>query len=218
MKVKIVNYAESKSVFSFLKSIQFFHGHTYELTEEEITNLIISVSIEKGFDIKFLPRKDSETCSLLAIDTMGFVHRNNRRNKKVIRSTEYGEKKYSLEEVLPYIQKRKGMKPLKHDFDGDLVKISSLRLRMFKEKGCKCVSCGLEATYFQKTRGNPKENWHFNLFADVEREVYGEKVIEKVLFTKDHIHPKSKGGLDRLFNMQTMCVICNGKKADKVEK
>jgi hypothetical protein len=216
MRVKVFNYTESKPVFDFLKTSKFSHGHIYELEEEEVIQLIRSISIESGFDIKFLPRKDSETCALLAIDTMGFVHRNNRRNKKIIPKTEYGETKYPVEEVLPHIEKRKGMKPLRHNLDGDLVKVSSLRLNTFKEKGCKCVSCGLEGTYFLKTRGNPKERWHLNLFADVEREFYGEKVVEKVLFTKDHIYPKSKDGLNRLFNMQTMCVICNGKKADKV--
>lgn len=35
--------------------------------------------------------------------------------------------------------------------------------------------------------------------------------------TKDHIIPKSKGGKDELNNYQTMCVICNVKKGNKIE-
>jgi hypothetical protein len=33
-----------------------------------------------------------------------------------------------------------------------------------------------------------------------------------VLFTKDHIQPKSKGGSNNLWNLQTMCETCNCEK------
>lgn len=32
--------------------------------------------------------------------------------------------------------------------------------------------------------------------------------------TKDHITPKSKGGLDKIENMQTMCIVCNQEKGN----
>ena len=35
--------------------------------------------------------------------------------------------------------------------------------------------------------------------------------------TKDHIHPRSKGGANALDNYDPMCSPCNGKKADKVK-
>ena len=34
------------------------------------------------------------------------------------------------------------------------------------------------------------------------------------MLTRDHIYPKSKGGLDNIKNYQVLCVKCNQKKAD----
>lgn len=36
--------------------------------------------------------------------------------------------------------------------------------------------------------------------------------------TKDHIIPKSKGGIDDLSNYQTMCERCNKEKGNELEK
>lgn len=36
----------------------------------------------------------------------------------------------------------------------------------------------------------------------------------EVMLTRDHIYPKSKGGLDNIKNYQVLCVKCNQKKAD----
>ena len=38
-----------------------------------------------------------------------------------------------------------------------------------------------------------------------------------ILFTKDHILPRSKGGKNWLQNYQTMCYNCNQEKADRKE-
>jgi len=35
--------------------------------------------------------------------------------------------------------------------------------------------------------------------------------------TKDHIIPSSKGGVNKLRNLQTMCVTCNVKKGNTIE-
>lgn len=37
------------------------------------------------------------------------------------------------------------------------------------------------------------------------------------VITKDHIFPKSKGGIDHPFNIQNMCVFCNSIKSNKLE-
>ena len=70
-------------------------------------------------------------------------------------------------------------------------------IRLFKKKGCECVSCGRKGHYFIK-KGNA-----FTLYSK-----------DNVLMTKDHIYPKSKGGPNNLYNLQTMCYDCNSKKAN----
>jgi len=103
----------------------------------------------------------------------------------------------------------------KVDFDGDLVNMASDRYKAFAAKGCKCVVCGLEGTYFakEKSRSSVKQEhkgYHFNLYGiDAEG--------KEVLITKDHIVPVSKGGGHYLDNYQTMCYNCNMKKGDKLE-
>lgn len=133
---------------------------------------------------------------------------------------------YTLEEVLPYIVtkethldlvKRKVKKKshefimaTERDYDGHMVKMTSQRYQLFASKGVVCVTCGVVGMYFalEKNRNDQGNRYHFNL--------YGEKNGEEILFTKDHIIPKSKGGRDFLSNYQTMCVECNLEKADKV--
>jgi 5-methylcytosine-specific restriction endonuclease McrA len=51
------------------------------------------------------------------------------------------------------------------------------------------------------------KNPHFNL--------YGKKDDKLILFTRDHILPKSKGGEDSQKNYQTMCEVCNMKKRNR---
>ena len=71
-----------------------------------------------------------------------------------------------------------------------------------------CFACGLVGEYFllqQSPNDSPKKA-HFNL--------YGKLFDEEILFTKDHIMPKSKGGSDNILNYRTMCLRCNMAKAD----
>lgn len=113
----------------------------------------------------------------------------------------------TLDEVLPlidtntkYSNKKRAM------LGGQSIKISSLRLHTFKEKGCVCVECGRDATFFALERTDPKAPWNL--------ELYGRYVGEEILFSKDHIQPKSLGGKDHIDNMQTMCVECNSAKGN----
>jgi hypothetical protein len=101
------------------------------------------------------------------------------------------------------------------EFDGDLINMTSQRYQMFKLKGTCCVKCGLEAEYFTKERPKVKKNfdptkvvYHFNL--------YGNKDGKEILFTKDHIIPKVKGGKNHMDNYQVMCQPCNQDKDDKI--
>lgn len=87
--------------------------------------------------------------------------------------------------------------------DGFDVRPISLRYKTFYQKGTKCVCCGKEGTYFKLCGDKTTNRRHFNLYAD-----------DGTLMTKDHIIPASKGGPDKVFNMQTMCVDCNKAKGN----
>jgi len=95
-------------------------------------------------------------------------------------------------------------------FDGDEIKSTSQRYQVFFTKGIRCVSCGIEGKYFAKEKGHgsSQDRYHLNLYAIDENG-------KEVLMTKDHIIPRSKGGLNRLENYQTMCQICNSKKGSE---
>lgn len=88
--------------------------------------------------------------------------------------------------------------------DGFDVHPISLRYMTFYQKGTKCVCCGKEGTHFKLCGDENTNRRHFNLFAE-----------DGTLITKDHIVPKSKGGKNRVDNMQPMCEPCNKEKGAK---
>lgn len=127
------------------------------------------------------------------------------------------DKIYTVEEVHALFDKWEeefgSMAKRQHDriaveFDGYPVKTFSQRYSVFLNNH-KCVVCGLEATHYRLERQIGAKNYHFNL--------YGMKDGEEVLFTKDHIIPRSKGGQNNCYNYQTMCEFCNQEKADALE-
>ena len=121
----------------------------------------------------------------------------------------------SLQEILSHVvfekpEKRKKPKHQIKMINGDAINMASWRYQTFAKSGTSCVCCGLEASYFAKERAmaNASEKFHLNL--------YGLKDGEEIMFTKDHIVPKSLGGPDTLENFQTMCLPCNSLKGNKV--
>jgi len=116
-------------------------------------------------------------------------------------------KEYSIEEVFGY------MSSFEPKLDGRKIRKSSDRLLLFKRDnnadGIVCVKCGLHADFFSLETHDLTVKPHLNLYA---RGVDG---AEDILFTKDHITPKSLGGLNELDNYQVMCEPCNSKKANK---
>ena len=60
--------------------------------------------------------------------------------------------------------------------------------------------------YFEKNKMSNAGSFHLNLYGIDENG-------NEVLFTKDHILPKSKGGNDYITNYQTMCERCNKNKS-----
>lgn len=138
--------------------------------------------------------------------------------------------KFSIEEVLPFVVLAKELKPLKElgikrnspewkniaekTYAGVSVKMNSQRYKVFSMSGCVCKKCGLVGTFFgleQQAYTDNKDRYHFNLYGI-------DKDGNEVMFTKDHILPKSKGGKNILNNLQTMCVVCNNKKGNSLEE
>lgn len=79
------------------------------------------------------------------------------------------------------------------------------RLRVFFNKGLKCVSCDKVGKYLITGKDNGG-HIHIDLYTD-----------KFELMTIDHIKPKSKGGDDNLENLDPMCSCCNSKKSNKFE-
>ena len=120
---------------------------------------------------------------------------------------------YSIEEVRDKVKDvlfEKDKRLAKVDFDGDLIKGNSQRYQTFFTKGCKCVVCGIEGKYFAKERHLQDKTYHLNLYAVDDNG-------DEILMTKDHIIPRSKGGIDDISNYQTMCKLCNEAKGNKLE-
>lgn len=115
----------------------------------------------------------------------------------------------TVDEFYNNIYGKELIKEKDHCYDG-----ISLRYDVFK-KSTKCVSCGIEGTFFAKEiakkqlENNPNNKYHFNLYAKI-----GES---EIMMTKDHIKPVCKGGSNNLSNLQTMCKPCNEKKGSKYD-
>ncbi|MCK5016565.1 MAG: HNH endonuclease [Candidatus Peribacteraceae bacterium] len=124
---------------------------------------------------------------------------------------------YSVQRVLelvPYGIKSKGqISPVpRADFGGDMIRMDSLRYQLFANS-VKCVCCGIEGVFFAKELSSPKskqKTCHLNLYA-IDSEG------KEVLMTKDHIVPKSKGGIKNYINnLQVMCKHCNELKGNSL--
>lgn len=114
-------------------------------------------------------------------------------------------KTFSIEEVFGWIKESANRK-IYWEENGFVIKNSMLyRARIYQEKGISCISCGLQGSFFafEKDRGG---GLHLDL--------YGKNDEEDVMLTIDHIVPSSKGGKNDKSNLQTMCKICNERKAD----
>ena len=81
------------------------------------------------------------------------------------------------------------------------------RLKVFANKGTKCVCCHCEGTRLVKRRiihRSGSFSDHVDLFTD-----------KGILMTVDHMLPKCKKGSENLKNKQPMCSKCNGSKGGK---
>jgi len=132
-----------------------------------------------------------------------------------------------LEEVLPYVAVGVLPSPMGCDYTHtgkpyrvyyeQKVYLNSLRYQTFVTSGIRCVACGLEGQYFALERClSRQERQHFEnksqFHPQFHLNMYGLRDGREILFTKDHIKPRSKGGKDQLVNLQTMCSPCNNLK------
>lgn len=92
------------------------------------------------------------------------------------------------------------------EIEGYKIKTKDDRYLNFIKHGFKCAKCGVEGKYVNLECCSNMGN-HLN--------VYAEKNGQAILLTKDHIYPKSKGGLDSIKNYQVLCERCNEEKSDK---
>lgn len=120
----------------------------------------------------------------------------------------------STEELLDIIPLNPISKlPSKKEFFKEVVTLTSQRYKVYAVKGTTCVHCGLHGTFFalEKSYAQDTKKYHFNLYGVNKRG-------EEIMITVDHIIPKSKGGSESLENKQPLCITCNNKKGDKLEK
>ena len=87
------------------------------------------------------------------------------------------------------------------------VNTDSQRFPTFYREMC-CVECGLPISHAWLVQPPGSARPHVNF--------YGRRDGEWVLFTKDHIIPRSLGGPNLLDNYQTMCAPCNERRANDV--
>lgn len=76
---------------------------------------------------------------------------------------------------------------------------------------CKCVYCGLEATYVVIDKLPEQKSVSVNMYTVCKT------TKTEIMFNIDHIKPKSKGGNNNSDNYQLTCETCNSIKSDKID-
>ena len=116
---------------------------------------------------------------------------------------------FSLEEIAKHISNQEN---IWIECNGKVRKFSfkQNRFQLMLRDNFSCVACDLKATHFwmEKNGRGP----HFNLYA--ENRTPGAKY--DIMFTSDHIYPKSLGGSNEIENLQLMCASCNHKKGNRI--
>jgi hypothetical protein len=140
-----------------------------------------------------------------------------RRNVLIMERTSNNGNTYETLKLLPLITVFNGIKTRKSFLSIDNYNVkcaNSMRLQVFYKKGVECVFCGIEGTFFalQTFKNVQKQNPHINLYAGNPYDTSETWT----LMTRDHIIPRSKGGLNTIENQQTMCCECNLKKGNKL--
>lgn len=160
----------------------------------------------KGLNFKNEPKTLEELMFLLR-SHKGVLIKNSHRTYSTNNYIRKGI--YSLDEVFDNLVDVNALGDIFMEWEGEPVSMNNAKYHVFKKEKC-CVCCGLKGEYFALEQCKDKDEeslYHFNM--------YGIRDGKEVLFTKDHIIPKSKGGTNTLDNYQTMCVRCNAEKGNR---
>lgn len=116
-------------------------------------------------------------------------------------------KKYKLDEIKNCLKQSKLPDELvfhEKDYKDSLRRMNILNDLMARD-GNKCLHCGKEPTTYALGK-DVANRWHMDL--------YSEESGGLLMYTIDHVFPKSKGGEDTLDNFQILCKVCNEDKGD----
>lgn len=83
---------------------------------------------------------------------------------------------------------------------------SHKRLRVFIHKGNVCETCGIVCD--RLIAGREPSSGHVHL------DLYDSEL--KIMLTRGHIIPRSKGGKKTLCNLRPLCHVCNHKESDSL--
>lgn len=123
------------------------------------------------------------------------------KNKSII---SFGE--VTVEEVKTLVKNKRCNSFI---FFGKRVSTKACILQIIFEQGLSCVKCGIEINRFIVQQ-------HIKEYESGNARAHLAPYHDTRLFTKDHIVPKSKGGIDSKKNYQLMCCKCNGKKQNNL--
>jgi len=118
---------------------------------------------------------------------------------------------FTIDDVISKLSSKSSSIKLQSSINGLNYKLILLRytskpkLKTFI-KGTNCVCCGLEGKRFVLMQKQKHIQPSLQLFSEYDN--------KSVLMTIDHIIPKSKGGINRSSNYQTMCSNCNSIKGN----
>ncbi len=136
-----------------------------------------------------------------------------KKKKKLMWNEKERVAKYDVEFVMNEVIQFNNTRKDKVLLNNHIIKSYCSKYEVFRNSQ-RCLSCGLEGKFFAVERdyNNNNKNNIYNL------NLYGIENKREILFTVDHIKPKSKGGKNCIENYTTMCFPCNQKKGNKYKQ
>jgi hypothetical protein len=166
----------------------------------------------RSYDISKVCMRHIDKCDESLKNKLEEIHKLLDNENLKMRATHNYEilKVYTIEEIFNIIGSKDTFTYKSHKYfkDGEY-NVKLRRASVYKNIGVDCVCCETKATHFALglDKGN---NIHLDLYG------YNKDGI-LTMITIDHIHPRCKGGPDKLDNYQPMCKICNEKKGGDLE-